>query len=225
MLLEKRRNRSGGFSLLELMTVVSIMAVLATISFPGIKIALMNAQMTRSLADIRSIGLGLRSWATDNEGVFPAGETFLGEEIASSNDAFRLLVPDYVDSEKIFSVSRSARGSKADNRIESAAEILEPGENHFAYVAGLFDTSRSNWPLVADGTNGTGTYVREVGQKGGCWEGRKALVAFVGGSAEVIRLQGDDSERYIPREGYPEENALDVSYMGDTVELLEADES
>lgn len=224
-IIEKRRKESRGFSLLELMTVVSIMAVLATISFPGVKLALMNAQMTRSLANIRSIGMGLRNWATDNEGVFPAGETFLGEEIASSNDAFRVLLPDYIDNESIFVVPRSARGAAADNRIDEPEDVLRPGENHFAYIAGLHDTSRSNWPLVVDGTNGSGEYVREAGRKGGCWEGRKVLVAYVGGSAEAARLQGDDDARYLPREGYPEENALAVGYMGDAVELLEADES
>lgn len=212
------------FSLLELMTVVSIMAVLATISFPGIQIAMTNAQLARTTAHVRSIAMGLRGWAADNEGVFPAGEDFYGEEITSSNDAFRDLLPDYIDNEQIFAVARSAWGPSADNRIDDRAEVLEPGENHFAYIAGLHDTSRSNWPLVVDGTDGNGTYHRERGRRGGCWDGRKTLVAYIGGHAAAVRLRGDRSERYLPREGYPEENALDVAYMGEEVVLLEPEE-
>lgn len=219
------RKPEAAFTLIELMTVVSIMAVLTTIAFPGIKLAMINAQMARSTADARSIAIGLRSWAADNQGAFPVGETFEGEEILSSNDAFRDLVPYYIDTEAVFTVGRSNYGKTADNRIEEVDEILEPGENHFAYIAGLTDTSRSNWPLIVDGTNGSGMYVTEPGEKGGCWEGRKAIVAYVGGSAAAVRLRGPrNGERFIPREGYPEENALDVEYMGEDVELLEPDE-
>ena len=130
------------------MTVVYIMAVITTIAFPGIKLAMMNAQMARTTANARSIVIGLRAWAADNGGAFPAGETYEGEEIVSANDAFRDLLPYYIDTEAIFAVSRSNYGKQADNRIEEWDEVLEPGENHFAYIAGLSDTSRSNWPLV-----------------------------------------------------------------------------
>jgi prepilin-type N-terminal cleavage/methylation domain-containing protein len=226
MILPRKNTKTAeAFTLIELMTVVSIMAVLTTIAFPGIKLAMMNAQMARSTANARSIVMGLRAWAGDNQGVFPVEETYEGEEIVSSNDAFRDLIPYYIDTEAIFAVARSNYGKQADNRIEELDEILEPGENHFAYVAGLTDTSRSNWPLVTDGTSGNGTYVSEPGEKGGCWEGRKAIVAYVGGSAAAVRLRGErGGERFIPREGYPEENALDVEYMGEDVALLEPDE-
>lgn len=225
MILRRRYSKPvRAFTLIEMMTVVAIMAVLTTVAFPGIKMAMVNAQMARSTADARSIAMGLRSWATDNDGNFPVGETFEGEPISSSNDAFRDLVPDYIDTESIFVVGRSNHGSRADNRIDEVDDILQPGENHFAYVAGLTDTSRSNWPLVVDGTDGSGKYLVEPGEKGGCWEGRKAIVAYVGGSAAAVRLRGDrKGPKYIPREGYPEENALDVEYMGEDVELLEPD--
>lgn len=98
------------------------MAVLATISFPGVKLVLMNAQMTRYGANIRSIGMGLRNLSTDKEGLFPAGEIFLGEKIASSNDAFRLLLPDYIDNEDIFAVSCSCavQSRRSPRRADSA---------------------------------------------------------------------------------------------------------
>ncbi|MDA9922190.1 prepilin-type N-terminal cleavage/methylation domain-containing protein [Verrucomicrobiales bacterium] len=225
MILTRRYTKPiDAFTLIEMMTVVAIMAVLTTVAFPGIKMAMVNAQMARSTQDARSIVMGLRSWATDNGGAFPAEETYEGDSISSSNDAFRDLVPDYIDTEAIFVVGRSNHGKSADNRIDEIDDILQPGENHFAYVAGLTDTSRSNWPLVVDGTDGSGKYVVEPGEKGGCWEGRKAIIAYVGGSAAAVRLRGDrGGPKFIPREGYPEENALDLEYMGDSVELLDPD--
>jgi len=214
--------RSSGFSLIELLTVVSIMAILGTIAMPALKTGITSAQMARATANARSIGMGLRSWATENGGTFPAEEDLEGNPISTSNDAFRTLIPYYIDTERIFALKRSAWGKEADGRQRELSEILEAGENHFAYVAGLTDTSQSSWPLVVDGTNGSGLYVTDVGEKGGAWEGRKAIVAFVGGHAEAITLRGPrEGERHIPREGYPEENALLLDYMGEHVELLE----
>lgn len=217
----KNTRRSSGFSLIELMTVVSIMAILTTVAVPSMKTAMINAQMARATANARSIVIGLRAYATDNDGMFPSFDEESEEPFADSNEAFRTLVPYYIDSEQIFTQGRSAWGKTADNRFEEPEDRLEAGENHYAYISGLTDTSRTGWPLVVDGTDGSGNYSSEVGEKGGCWEGRKAIMACVGGSASAIRLEGDKDERYLPREGYPDENALDVEYMGDDVMLLD----
>jgi hypothetical protein len=76
--------------------------------------------------------------------------------------------------------------------------------------------------LIVDGTDGSGKYTRQSGNKGGCWEARKGIVVRVGGSAETTRLMGEEDSRYLPRYGYPEENALDVAaYMGETAKLLD----
>jgi len=170
MILTRRYTKPiDAFTLIEMMTVVAIMAVLTTVAFPGIKMAMVNAQMARSTQDARSIVMGLRSWATDNGGAFPAEETYEGDSISSSNDAFRDLVPDYIDTEAIFVVGRSNHGKSADNRIDEVDDILQPRENHFANVAGLTDTSRSNWPLVVDGNFGRfilDTSSRKLWEKG-----------------------------------------------------------
>ena len=206
------------------MTVVSIMAILTAVATPGIQRAMMNAKQGATLSNARNVVIGLRSYAQDYDGMFPVTD-LEGEEFDSSNAAFRELLPEYIDSERIFAISRSAWGPKADGRIDEPEDRLEAGENHFAYIAGLDSTSRSDWPLVIDGTNGSGLYTKTKGAKGGCWEGLKAIVVTVGGSAQATRLLGDKDARHIPRVGYPDENALEVeTYMGETAKLLDPEE-
>ena len=193
---------AAGFTLIELMTVVAIMAVLGGVAAPAMISVMRNAQMEKAAVHGRQIAIALRSAAMDNDGIFPAGENFHGEEIATSNDAFRGLFPHYIDSERVFEVKKSAWGPKVDNRCKEPGDILQPRENHYAYIAGLSDTSNSDWPLIVDGTDGSGMYGKVRGKKGGCWEGTRGIYITVGCSARVIRLQGTDDERWLPREGY-----------------------
>lgn len=217
------KNPNRAFTLIELLTVTAIIAVLAAAIFPGVKASMRNAQMNAALQNARQVAMSLRNYAGDFEGAFPAAfapET--EKEYSDSNEVFRGLFPDYVDSERVFAVAGSAWGAVADGRIDDESEILEPGENHWAYVAGLTNTSRSDWPLLVDGTNGSGGYGSMQSGKGGLWEGSKGIIVRVGGSAETVRLKGDDGDRYLPRYGYPEENALELeAYMGDGPKLLD----
>jgi prepilin-type N-terminal cleavage/methylation domain-containing protein len=219
MKIEPSKNRRA-FSLVELMIVITIIGTLSAVSTPALKVAMLNAQQNAAMQNAKSIGLGLRSFAQDSEGTFPTIDAS-GNPYATSNEAFRELLPDYIDSERIFAVKRSAWGSAVDGKIDEPEDRLRAGENHFAYISGLLDTSRSDWPLVVDGTNGSGKYTTKLGEKGGCWEGRKGIVITVGGSAHLIKMEGEGEERFIPRYGYPGENALDVEYMGETAQLLD----
>ncbi len=216
----KHHNTWRGFSLIELMVVITIIGTLSAVSTPALKVAMLNAQQNAAMQNAKSIGLGLRSYAQDSEGMFPTVDPS-GNRYATSNEAFRELLPDYIDSERIFAVKRSAWGNTVDGRIDEPEDRLRAGENHYAYISGLLDTSRSDWPLVVDGTNGSGKYSTKLGEKGGCWEGRKGILITVGGSAHLIKMVGEDDERFIPRYGYPEENALDVEYMCETAQLLD----
>jgi len=219
----QRRHKMGGFTLMELLTVITIISILAAVATPALMAAIRTARMSAAMQNASGIVKMLQGYAADYDGLFPGTVDLLTEEeYSNSNEIFASLIPDYIDSERPFSVGTSAWGPRSDGRMEDESDRLRPGENHWAYIAGLTTSSRSEWPLVVDGTDGSGNYHRTPGKKGGCWEGRKAIVIRVGGVAETVRLQGDDDARYLPRRGYPEENALDVSaYMGDAAVLMD----
>jgi prepilin-type N-terminal cleavage/methylation domain-containing protein len=218
----RRGSTTSGFTLIELLTVIAIIAILAGIAGPPLTRAIRNAQMTKAMGNARGIGMALHALADDNGGAYPDEENSYGQEISSSKDAFRGLFPEYFDTELPFAVKRSAWGPKADGRVDEESEILEPGENHFAYIAGLTTSSRSSYPLIVDGTNGSGSYTDEEGARGGAWGGVKAIVIYNGGNAKLVKLKGEGSERFIPRYEDGEEHLLDVSsYIGENVRLLD----
>src|SRR4029077_11629160 len=142
--------------------------------------------------------------------------------ISTANDAFRSLFPTYLQNETVFTIATSKAGPKADNKISSPNEILERGENHWAYVAGLNSSSNSLWPLVVDHTDGSGFYTDKETELGGTWKGIKTIVVNTDNSATAMRVLGTGSKRYLPRFDDQSKNALDLKdYMGDGAELLE----
>jgi prepilin-type N-terminal cleavage/methylation domain-containing protein len=210
------------FTLIELLVVISIIAILASVAMPVYSSATRTARMNAAMNHGRSIALSLRLFAEDNGGVFPAGQNAWSEPIVTANDAFRSLLPTYCDNEVIFAVPNSKTGPKADGRIDSPAQILARGENHWAYVAGLSTTSNSTWPLVVDHTDGSGQYSTDETALGGLWRGTHALVIRTDGSAGKVPLLGAGPKRYLPRLEDKSQNALQVAdYMGKGARLLE----
>ena len=213
----KVRDQGRAFTLIELLTSIAIIALLGAVAMPGINSAMQTAKMNAAMQNARQVTIGLRGYANDSGGVFPAGNNDAGDPIDTSNAAFRDL-ESYIDDESVFAVAGSAWGAEAKN----TSPYCDRGEVHWAYVAGLSTSSTSWYPLVVDGTDGSGTYTTERGERGGLWKGRKAVVANVDGSAKTVRLRGEGDVRYLPRVDEPDLNALEVgSYMGRRAELLD----
>jgi prepilin-type N-terminal cleavage/methylation domain-containing protein len=212
----------AGFTLIELLVVIAIIAILAGTAVPAFNNALLSGKQTRAASDARQIGLAIKMYASDNDGSFPSTASEPGKSIKTSNDAFRTLVPTYVDTETIFTVAGSKAGAKADNRMDTPSQVLSRGENHWAYVSGLSSSSNSNYPLIVDHTDGSGYYTNKEGDFGGTWKGGKAIVVRTDASASAVRLEGSPAKRYLPRYDDKGKNALLVrEYMGDAIELLE----
>ena len=209
-----------------------VLLMLALVAMPASNGGCVKGAQTKALAQAKQIGLALRLFADDHDGQYPrAGlPAMLGAEVKDSNAAFAVLFPTYVQNEVIFANKLSAYQTRQpDNQISpydgKPGKTLEPGENVYAYVAGLTDKSDESTPLVVDGTDGTGHYTTDPKKRGGLWGGNKAIVIHLDNSGVVENLTGPDHARYIPRRADASKsdagNLLDVSDLGPNVRLLD----
>jgi prepilin-type N-terminal cleavage/methylation domain-containing protein len=195
-----KNTSSGAFTLIELLVVITIIAVLASIALPAFTGVKERADQTKDLSNAKQIALAMRQFAIDNNGSYPAKQPAADYSDAgatpptNSNDAFWWLFPNYLQSEGIFAISGSAyTPANPDNRMDAAGvatrtDTLKSGENTYAYVSGLTDTSNPIFALIADGfaTGSPGTYTTNKAQKGGVWSGKKAIVVFCDSSGQVM---------------------------------------
>ena len=65
-----RNRNSKGFTLIELLIVVAIIGIIAAIAIPNLLNAIDRGKQKRTMADLRSIGTAVESYAVDNN-VYP----------------------------------------------------------------------------------------------------------------------------------------------------------
>lgn len=199
-----KRNSSAAFTLIELLVVIAIIAVLASIALPVFSSVQTKGAQTKALSNGKQIGLALRLYASDNNGNYPSF-TLDGSgnptttTVSNSNDAFCQLFPNYVKSEAIFWLAKSKWcGTNAPDEVQDATvtvpstNTLKSGENEWAYVVGLNDTSNPSVPMIADGfvTGGETShkYSKDQTQQGGVWKGTTAIVIRADSSATLEKV-------------------------------------
>ncbi len=178
---------STGFTLIELLVVMAIIAILVSIALPVFVGVLERGQQTKDLSNAKQIGLGLKLFAGDNDGKFPFGTA------TNANAFFAALIPQYIPTEKIFYLAKSAwTPNLPDEIITPDTAKLAVGENNFAYVTNLTDTSNPNFPVIADGFSTTvGVYTSDEVALGGVWKGKKAIVIRTDISGNVEKCTSD----------------------------------
>ena len=76
-MLSQIRRRSGGFTLIELMIVIAIIAILAAILVPNFIRARAQGQLTACKSNLKNIGTALEMYSTDWSGKYPTTTTLL----------------------------------------------------------------------------------------------------------------------------------------------------
>ncbi len=71
MLLTRNLRRLGGFTLLELLVVMAIIALLAAMLLPALSRAQEKAKVARASAELRGVGLALQMYSDDTQGRLP----------------------------------------------------------------------------------------------------------------------------------------------------------
>ncbi len=153
-----------------------------------------RGRQTKALSQAKQIGLTCKLYAWDHDGEYPyySNPKERTGPARDSNDVFQLLIPDYSESEKNFYV----KGSAWSYKIPDLNGKLEQGENHWAYFAGLKNTSDPSYPLIADGfvenSQRNPAYTKKEELKGGKWKGKKAIIIRADQSGAIENLPNPD---------------------------------
>ena len=205
-----KRNTLVAFTLIELLVVIAIIAVLASIAVPVFSTVQTKGAQTKALSNGKQIGLALKLYASDNNGIYPSyvvdasgNAATPPVNVASSNDAFCQLFPNYIKSEAIFWLAKSKWCStnppdelKDDTLTVPSTNTLKSGENEWAYVLGLNDTFNPSVPLIANGFvvggEATHKYTKDQTAQGGVWKGVNAIVIRADNSGTVEKVNQTD---------------------------------
>ena len=231
-----RRGRSRFPGLAQWVCGGIVVAALTGLSLPVFSETVARSRRLKSLAQAKQIGIALKLFSGDNDGVYPShGTPQVLKKPTTSNAAFATLFPAYLESELIFGDELSVyQTRKPDNIIDPTytgkpVKTLEPGENVYAYMMGLTDASNASSPLVFDGTDGTGYYTADATQRGGVGNGVEVIVIRVDCSGLLEPLAGPPNLRFVPLgkkmadslKADPDDNLLDAKLYGQDVRLLE----
>ena len=191
-------SKRNAFTLIELLVVISIIAILAGIALPVFGEVQVRGAQTKALSNAKQVGLACKLFAQDYNGNFPIYTNLESktEGNSDSNSILQTLIPDYIPEKSVFAIPKSAY-CKGVGRSTGSADQLNRGENEWAYVKGLSDTSNARWPLLADGfAEGATYYVADDSLPGGVWKAKKAIVVRVdiSGTVEVLRKQGTGAQ-------------------------------
>jgi general secretion pathway protein G len=113
--------KEKGFTLIELLIVVAIIGIIAAIAIPNLLNAIDRGKQKRTMADMRSIGTAIESYAVDNNR-YPMGWSDVGAAGVSANVApiYIKTVPTTDGWNNVWHVWSSATGT--EYTIESYAK-------------------------------------------------------------------------------------------------------
>ena len=86
-----------GFTLIEILVVIVIIAVLSAIAVPAIRSGLARAESAKCLGNLRGLGAGLNGWLADNSMIMPplaAGRKSRSEDVPVIDTVLAPYLPD-----------------------------------------------------------------------------------------------------------------------------------
>ena len=84
-----RRKSSRGFTLIEIMIVITIIAILAAILVPNFKRARSRGQLASCVSNCKNTATALEMYAVDNSGRFPALSGLAGIDVLITNNVIK----------------------------------------------------------------------------------------------------------------------------------------
>ncbi len=183
------KSNQGGFSLLELMVVITIIAILASVSMPTYTQVVTRARVMKDVAHQDQIVKACKLYAQDWDGLYPAFDTSgdgasEGGGFGNATEAFQELLREVqLGTEAIFFVQGNPEKVTPPNEDGE----LTSSEVCYAYVAGQSDSSPARSPLIADEMeDASGSY----GANHPWLKSRQAVVGYCGGQVRKEKLTG-----------------------------------
>lgn len=150
------RAGASGFTLVEMLVVIAIIALLASLVVPSVGNALMSARRTQCMSNMRQIGQAVLTYAAEHQGRLPptrhtasAEESwiFLLRPFLGEVDAIRISPADpngaerlrrggtsYLANDMVFDIPMDAFGNPLPGGVGSLLNIERPANTLFAVV-------------------------------------------------------------------------------------------
>jgi prepilin-type N-terminal cleavage/methylation domain-containing protein len=144
------------FTLIELLVVIAIIAILAALLLPALSAAKKRAWTAQCLSNLHQIGIGMKIYADDNNGLYPesgGGIAWDQKDATTSNYSWMQQIFSYVQStnvyhcpaNKLLSVDQQSAFNYFNGvRAAYIASDPDPANRHFASV----DNKRIQFPVA-----------------------------------------------------------------------------
>ena len=133
----RNTRRHSGFTLVELLVVIGIIALLIAILLPTLSQARRQANATKCLSNLRQVGLAFQLYATEHKGVWPAAVHHPSAEHIRIDEERRWpdLIAKYVHAQQNFNYSDDISKIRQNSIIWGCPEWTKVDE----YVEGNFN--------------------------------------------------------------------------------------